>query len=363
MADTECLLKRVADGDETARALLLERYRRRLRRMVAVRFDVRLAARVDPSDDTDRWVVRTGNVTSVAVSTNRRLLAAGGRQLELWSLATKRVFATFPYSAGARLEFSSDGRVLLGVSSGTPTAGWLVSDTPERQVFDGHAGGVPALAFSPDGLRLASVSKDRVVQIWGVASGRLLHTLTGHQGELEAIAFSSDGSLLATGDFKGAVRVWNAQPGNLLAEAGGGALPGQVWRLQFAPGGEYLAAAGRGGVVAWTVRAAPGSVQLEPLWKCPVLSDRTGIIDVAIRPPGPELVFLTRSGELRTYDLARAEGPRKLPVRARPALRSIQFAPAQASDLRLLRQKERRAHGIGKRSWPATPSARPHQSA
>jgi RNA polymerase sigma-70 factor (ECF subfamily) len=48
--DTEHLLKRVADGDDAARDQLLERYRRRLRRMVVVRFDPRLAARVDPSD-------------------------------------------------------------------------------------------------------------------------------------------------------------------------------------------------------------------------------------------------------------------------------------------------------------------------
>jgi RNA polymerase sigma-70 factor (ECF subfamily) len=49
-SDTEQLLRRVADGDEAARDQLLERFRARLRRMVAVRFDLRLAARVDPSD-------------------------------------------------------------------------------------------------------------------------------------------------------------------------------------------------------------------------------------------------------------------------------------------------------------------------
>jgi RNA polymerase sigma-70 factor (ECF subfamily) len=49
-SDTEQLLQRVADGDDAARDRLLQRFRRRLRRMVAVRFDLRLAARVDPSD-------------------------------------------------------------------------------------------------------------------------------------------------------------------------------------------------------------------------------------------------------------------------------------------------------------------------
>jgi RNA polymerase sigma-70 factor (ECF subfamily) len=50
VSDTEQLLQRVAYGDGEARDELLERYRSRLRRMVAVRFDLRLGSRVDPSD-------------------------------------------------------------------------------------------------------------------------------------------------------------------------------------------------------------------------------------------------------------------------------------------------------------------------
>jgi RNA polymerase sigma-70 factor (ECF subfamily) len=49
-ADTEHLLERAATGDRAARDELLRRHRGRLARMVAVRFDPRLAARVDPSD-------------------------------------------------------------------------------------------------------------------------------------------------------------------------------------------------------------------------------------------------------------------------------------------------------------------------
>ena len=48
--DTEELLRRAGAGDRSARQNLLGRHRDRLRRMVAVRLDPRLAARVDPSD-------------------------------------------------------------------------------------------------------------------------------------------------------------------------------------------------------------------------------------------------------------------------------------------------------------------------
>src|SRR5438477_6125508 len=47
---TEALIRDAAGGDERARQRLLDLHRRRLRRMVALRLDRRLAARLDPSD-------------------------------------------------------------------------------------------------------------------------------------------------------------------------------------------------------------------------------------------------------------------------------------------------------------------------
>jgi RNA polymerase sigma-70 factor (ECF subfamily) len=50
LPDTEHLLDRARAGDPSAPGQLLERHRLRLKRMVAVRLDRRLAPRVDPSD-------------------------------------------------------------------------------------------------------------------------------------------------------------------------------------------------------------------------------------------------------------------------------------------------------------------------
>ena len=49
-AETDVLLALAGRGDDQARQRLLERHRSRLKRMVAVRMDGRLAARLDPSD-------------------------------------------------------------------------------------------------------------------------------------------------------------------------------------------------------------------------------------------------------------------------------------------------------------------------
>jgi serine/threonine protein kinase/WD40 repeat protein/tetratricopeptide (TPR) repeat protein len=273
-----------------------------------------------------RWAVRAGNVFSVAISPNHRLLASSGRQLELWSLVTKRLLASWPApAAGAHLEFSGDGRTLLAVANGNPVAGWPVSDTPERRVFDGHRGGVAALAFSPDGRRLISGSKDRTVRLWSSASGRLLRTLTGHPGEVEAVALDPSGSLLATGDLTGRLRVWDARSGDLLVEPADRERSEQVWRLQFAPGGEYLAAAG-GALVTWTVHRHADRVALERLCTLVTTPRHLGTIDLAARPGSPELFFLNRGGQLCCHDLSRADDPQVL-AKARAGLRGLHVTP------------------------------------
>jgi RNA polymerase sigma-70 factor (ECF subfamily) len=48
--ESESLLHRAEQGDLAARQQLLVRYQKRLRQMIAVRMDYRLAARLDPSD-------------------------------------------------------------------------------------------------------------------------------------------------------------------------------------------------------------------------------------------------------------------------------------------------------------------------
>src|SRR3954468_14879787 len=48
--DTDDLLDSAARGDQAAREELLARFRTRLRQMIAVRLDRRLAPRLDPSD-------------------------------------------------------------------------------------------------------------------------------------------------------------------------------------------------------------------------------------------------------------------------------------------------------------------------
>jgi serine/threonine protein kinase/WD40 repeat protein len=277
------------------------------------------------------WRVTGGNVNSVAVSPNGRFLAIGGQQVELWSLGAKiRIFSIPTPVAGPRVAFSEDGRTLLAMQGGQAIAGWPVSDTPERRVFDGHKRGVPCIAFAPDGRRLVSVSKDQMVRIWDTVSGQYHPQSLSHPNEIEAVTFSPDGSKFATGDFGGNVRIWDAKSRALLVETRSDGPPGQVWRLQFNSSGTHLAAAGGRGVIVWKVHKAdggtPATLQITPQRTIALPPDQRAV-DLAFRPGGTELVYLTWEGRLCSCDWAGQEEPRLLSTEAWGWLRALDFDP------------------------------------
>jgi serine/threonine protein kinase/WD40 repeat protein len=280
------------------------------------------------------WVVKGGPVYSVAIDPDARVLAAAGRQVEVWSLASNRLTATFPLpNYPARVEFSADGKLLLsvvpvpvpraGVPPGRVVVAWSLNDTPEKHYLAGHGGGIPAVAFSPDGGTLATGSKDWTVKLWDAGSGVLRYTCRGHGAGVEALAFRPDGALLATGDSHGRLCLWDPASGTEVARLDARPATGQIWRLQFTASGEHLAAAGDGGVAVWRVVPAEGRPRLRP---CCTLPHR-GAIDLAVHPDGSALVFLDRKGRVFACDLA-GESRRSLDLRARPEVRTLHFDAA-----------------------------------
>jgi serine/threonine protein kinase/WD40 repeat protein len=295
-------------------------------------------------------------VDSLAFHPRGHLLATVGGQVELWSLASNKPVAVMPNPGPAALEveFSADGRLLLGLVDGKAVVGWPVSDTPERRQLAGHLGGVPGVAFSPDGRRLASVSRDQTVKIWDVGTGRLLHTGKSPSAPMECLAFSPDGRLLATGDLNGQVQFWDPEKGDLIAKTpdppAEDAKPnpsprarfltaekpvdpreqlGEVFQLRFDAAGKWLAAAGTNGVQVWAIRPVEGGVTLEPSAR---LRTETPAYDLAVRPDGSALVFATRGGpgrgQLYRYDLDGKAPQRPLDAPARLDLRALHFDPA-----------------------------------
>ena len=176
----------------------------------------------------------SGIVQAVAVSPDRRLLAAVGADgtLRLWNV-TDPAHAT---PVGQPLQpangdlplytvaFSPDGKVLAAAGAGREVKLWDVSN-PARPVplgapLTGPRNTIYSVVFSPDGRPLAAASADDTVRLWNVtdpAHARPLGLpLTGPTGYVQSVAFSADGGLLAAGSGNSVagghddtVRVWN----------------------------------------------------------------------------------------------------------------------------------------------------------
>jgi WD40 repeat protein/tRNA A-37 threonylcarbamoyl transferase component Bud32 len=273
--------------------------------------------------------VRTGTVRSVAIHPDGRMLAVAGRQIELWSLDTHRLIASFASPRpDAGVEFSADGDWLLAVSNGIALVGWPVMRTPEKRMLAGHQRGVPAVAFSPDGKLLASASKDHSLRLWNTATGRLLHECRGHTAPLEAVAFSPDSTIVATGDIQGTIRLWDTASGAEVGCFGGSKDPGKIWQLQFDPAGKRLIAGTRQGLFAWTLERTRAALAFQPLLQVRSADGNDMIYDLAVHPAGEKVVYLDQTGALHVCALTHDAQPEPIGVAGRAELRGLHFDSA-----------------------------------
>lgn len=136
-----------------------------------------------PTDDRPILVIDpqgyVDDVMGLSFSPDGRFLAAaGGKEIRLWDLASKRLHRTLrgERSRGSlgncfAVAFSPDGRELVvGVDDYSEVGSIRVYDTQNfdqiRQVVPGHRVPVRKLAFSRDGRFLASAGENGVIQLW-----------------------------------------------------------------------------------------------------------------------------------------------------------------------------------------------------
>jgi hypothetical protein len=92
-----------------------------------------------------------------------------------------------------------------------------------RQVLQGHAGPVTAVALSANGEIAVSGGEDRTLRVWDVSTGRCRHVLQGHLRPVGAVAVSADGATAVSADQPhdeehGWLRVWDLTAGRCLRD-------------------------------------------------------------------------------------------------------------------------------------------------
>ena len=104
--------------------------------------------------------------------------------------------------------------------------------------FEGHTGGVTALAYSEDGRVLVTAGKDATLKVWNASSSSHLRTIELDDGPAVSLALS--GTRAVTGHADGAVVVWDFEKAEKVAAFKRNSA--EVWSVTFAGSQNRVAA-------------------------------------------------------------------------------------------------------------------------
>jgi WD40 repeat protein len=194
-----------------------------------------------------------GFALSVAVSRDRRLLAAGNERgdVTLWDASTLEEVRTLRGLGGPvyAIAFNADASELAAVTNEPAERPkvivWDVASGDARTTFSGHGGPITAIDMPAGHDWVASASGDRTLKIWDAASGDEVRSIEAQaeQGWYSGLAFSPDGAVLVTGTLSGEVEFWDTATGERI-----GGLPlagGTILALAYSPDGSQVAVATR----------------------------------------------------------------------------------------------------------------------
>lgn len=253
-----------------------------------------------------RWTGHYEGLTALAVSADgQRLFTASqdlsvrvwdrhGRELARLIGAKEKICCLAP---------APDGRSLLVGGHESGIALWDLARIAVVRRFQGHAGGVRALAWLPDGASFLSAGADRVIRQWAAATGKEQRTFSKHGGEVYALALAPSGKQFASGSWDKSIHLWDLKTGGVVRSFGGPYAEHQwccVLAVAFTPDGKQLLSGGTDDTL-WVWDAATG----RQLHRC--RGHEGWITAIAVHPEGRLAATASKDRTLRLWDLKQGE--------------------------------------------------------
>lgn len=203
--------------------------------------------------------VQSWGVTAIALgsqpASSQEHLAIGSEDgtLQLWDLENRQPWATVRGSPFAVLQFSQDGRLLVGGGDRTVRL-WQVTDPPPTLQLCNTLKAVPQRANPMDTVQAIALSQDRqwlvtaagqMLRLWNVEQGRCSQTILAHRAPIHGVALSANGQFLASGGEDSLIQLgrWDEER-QCFQSAGRLKTPWAINALVFSPDGYGLISAG-----------------------------------------------------------------------------------------------------------------------
>src|SRR6185369_8513548 len=155
----------------------------------------------------------TGQVTSVAVSTNGPVIVSGGGDgtIRLWSYPLGRQETVWQAHVGGVtcLAVSPDGKLCISGGADGKFRVWDLEKKNLVNTIDGHGGKIISLSLSRGGDTMASLTSGHMIRVWELPTFEISKEINGDTDRISAITISPDGRQILAGSENGGVTIVN----------------------------------------------------------------------------------------------------------------------------------------------------------
>ncbi|MCE9581265.1 MAG: WD40 repeat domain-containing protein [Planctomycetes bacterium] len=248
------------------------------------------------------------NTVSLAISPDGNFVAAGGREVGIFEIATGKQIQKVALGKDdfvERVAYLPKGTILVGAFGRGSVAYW---DVKTGEAMTSHAAGkgeVTGLVLSPDGRTLITSSEDGKATFWEAGTDKKIGDIQVHKGGV-VLALSPDGKTLACGDRNTGGGGWG-EPMVVLVDVETRAITKSiaatnrdiVTSLDWSPDGKLLVLINSGRARVWDV-ASNAEVLIGD-------GHMDHVLAVAISPDGSRVVTGGDDKTIRIWNAATAK--------------------------------------------------------
>jgi WD40 repeat protein len=189
------------------------------------------------------WLEEQSWIEQVAFSSDGTLLISitSGGEINLWDVQSQEHISTLQETSGGSIALSPVENILATTAEDGKLHLYELDEISTHSLLAGPEEDIRSLAFSADGSAIALGTKSGVIWVVDWQQAEIIWDInTRSQQKITSLAFSQDGALLASGSEEGTLALWNATTGKEITHTLSVPIPTELTEIIFSPDGDNL---------------------------------------------------------------------------------------------------------------------------